>query len=134
MVQWGCPHECTYLDRIVHSIWFEVNRWRPHGMCAFNQKDSDLHKSIHPRRYIQIWFNANLVKCVKREKMAGLFWSVTEITALLNLWGDISMQRQLDGVRRKRPVFSRILLHWALYGCASSVGSKYRTLLPPTGE
>ena len=37
--------------------------------------------------------------------MAGLFWSFVETTALLNLWGDISVQCQLDSARRNRPLF-----------------------------
>ena len=40
--------------------------------------------------------------------MAGSFWSFAETTALLNLWGDIRIQRQLDNAGSNRPIFQRL--------------------------
>ena len=48
--------------------------------------------------------------------MAGSFWSFVETTALLNLWGDISVQRQLDSARRNRPIFQRLQQDLAALG------------------
>ena len=50
------------------------------------------------------------------KKMAGSFWSFTETTALLNLWGYISIQRQLDSARRNRPMFQRLQQDLAALG------------------
>ena len=48
--------------------------------------------------------------------MAGSFWSFAETTALLNLWGDISVQRQLDSARRNRLIFQRLQQDLAALG------------------
>ena len=48
--------------------------------------------------------------------MAGSFWSFAETTALLNLWGDISVQRQLDSAKRNRPIFQRLQQDLAALG------------------
>ena len=45
--------------------------------------------------------------------MAGSFWSFAEN---LNLWGDISVQRQLDSARRNRPIFQRLQQDLAALG------------------
>ena len=48
--------------------------------------------------------------------MTGSFWSFAETTALLNLWGDISVQCQLDSARRNRPIFQRLQQDLAALG------------------
>ena len=48
----------------------------------------------------------SIKECMKREKIASLFWAVAETTTLVNLWGDISMQYQLDSARREQTNFS----------------------------
>ena len=48
--------------------------------------------------------------------MAGSFWSFAETTALLNLWGDISVQRQLNSASRNRPIFQRLQQDLAVLG------------------
>ena len=62
-------------------------------------------------RFKPIW-----LKNVWKGKKAGLFWSVAGTTALVNLWGGISMQRQLDGARRNRPVCQRLQQDLAALG------------------
>ena len=49
------------------------------------------------------WF----IDCEARE-MAGSAWSVEETRALLNLWGDDRVQRQLEGAVRNKAVFETI--------------------------
>ena len=48
--------------------------------------------------------------------MAGSFWSFTETTALLNLWGDITVQRQLDSAKWNKPIFQRLQQDLAALG------------------
>ena len=48
--------------------------------------------------------------------MAGSFWSFAETTALLNLWGDITVQRQLDSAKRNKPIFQRLQQDLAALG------------------
>ena len=48
--------------------------------------------------------------------MVGLFWSFAGTTALVNLWGDIIMQCQLDGAKRNRPVCQRLQQDLAALG------------------
>ena len=48
--------------------------------------------------------------------MSGLFSSFTETTALLTLWGNISIQRQLDSATRNRLIFQRLQQDLAALG------------------
>ena len=58
-----------------------------------------------------LWVDSNLVvidsvkECAERFRMAWLF---ADTSALLNLWEDISIQRQLGGARRNRPIFQQL--------------------------
>ena len=40
--------------------------------------------------------------------MAGCLWSQEETKALLGLWGDASVQKELEGAKRNKAVFVRI--------------------------
>ena len=38
----------------------------------------------------------------------AMFWSKKEILKLISIWGDTSIQEQLEGFRRNRDVYTKI--------------------------
>ena len=40
--------------------------------------------------------------------MAGCLWSQEEAKALLGLWGDASVQKELEGAKRNKAVFVNV--------------------------
>ena len=49
----------------------------------------------------------NTVIDTKEEKQT-VSWSNYEVLALLNIWADVEIQGQLDGMRRNKKVYNRI--------------------------
>ncbi len=49
----------------------------------------------------------NIVIDTKEEKQV-VSWSNVEVLALLNIWADVDIQGQLDGMRRNKKVYNRI--------------------------